>query len=331
MKYLPLVWAGLSRRWGRTLFTFFSIVVAFLLFGLLHGVSVGFDSLVNSMSDQRVRVQDRVSFTRWIPLAMRDQIERIPGVTAVAPVAYFGGYYQNPENQVGAYAVGIAAFFKLYPELELPASEKQAMLEDRTGVLVGADLAKRYGLKVGESLAIATPIWTHKDGSKAWNFKIAGIYRFKHDTPPANKVIMHYDYINQARSELTNMASQYIVGVAQAGSAERISRQIDALFQNSSAPTLAQPEKDWVRGQILRVGNIEFMVNAILGAVLPLKDLMRSLDPREFAQIHRSTIVRLAAVERVQRDVFGRCRAHLKDHSDVLTVRRTYLDRFKQM
>jgi DNA-binding LytR/AlgR family response regulator len=63
----------------------------------------------------------------------------------------------------------------------------------------------------------------------------------------------------------------------------------------------------------------------------PLKELLHSLDPTDFAQIHRSTIVNLAAIERLERDVLGRCLVHLKDHADVLPVSRTFVDRFKQM
>jgi putative ABC transport system permease protein len=41
MKYLPLIWAGLWRKKLRTMFTFLSILVAFVLFGVLQGVYAG--------------------------------------------------------------------------------------------------------------------------------------------------------------------------------------------------------------------------------------------------------------------------------------------------
>jgi DNA-binding LytR/AlgR family response regulator len=63
----------------------------------------------------------------------------------------------------------------------------------------------------------------------------------------------------------------------------------------------------------------------------PLKDLLGQIDPAQFAQIHRGTIVNLRAVARVERDVLGRSLIHLKDHKDVLQVSRAYGGRFKQM
>jgi DNA-binding LytR/AlgR family response regulator len=63
----------------------------------------------------------------------------------------------------------------------------------------------------------------------------------------------------------------------------------------------------------------------------PLKDLLQKLDPVQFVQIHRATIVNLKAVARVERDVLGRSLIHLKDHEGVLPVSRAYAARFKQM
>jgi len=42
MKYFPLIWATLWRKKTRTLFTLLSIVIAFLLFGMLETVDYAF-------------------------------------------------------------------------------------------------------------------------------------------------------------------------------------------------------------------------------------------------------------------------------------------------
>ena len=62
-----------------------------------------------------------------------------------------------------------------------------------------------------------------------------------------------------------------------------------------------------------------------------LRELTQRLDPEQFAQIHRSAIVNLQSVERLERDVLGRSTIHLKNHSDVLAVSRAYLPRLRQM
>ncbi len=268
MKYLPLVWAALFRSRLRTLLTFLSIVVAFLLFGMLHGVTGAIDAVIHSMSDTRLRIVNRMGFTRWMPIALRDKVEQIPGVTAVAAYGYFGGYFQDPRNGVGGGALDMAPLFKIYPELVLPADQRAAILRTRTGAIVGADLASRYGWKLGDRITVGTPIWQHPDGSRNWAFTIVGIYRYKGGSAlPADELWMNYDYFANAGGE-KDEASMFIVGIKDPASADRISREIDDLFRNSATPTLTQPEKTWEQASIRRTGNIRFIVNAIIGAVL---------------------------------------------------------------
>jgi len=63
----------------------------------------------------------------------------------------------------------------------------------------------------------------------------------------------------------------------------------------------------------------------------PIKELFEELDPDAFWQIHRSTIVNLRAVLRVERDMRDQPLILLKDRAEKLTVSRTFASRFKSM
>jgi DNA-binding LytR/AlgR family response regulator len=63
----------------------------------------------------------------------------------------------------------------------------------------------------------------------------------------------------------------------------------------------------------------------------PIKDLLEELDPDEFWQIHRSTVVRVEAIEQVSRDFRGRQLVHVNGRADKLEVSRTFSHLFKQM
>ena len=63
----------------------------------------------------------------------------------------------------------------------------------------------------------------------------------------------------------------------------------------------------------------------------PIKELIDELDPDEFWQIHRSTVVRVDAVEQVSRDFRGRQIVHVKGSAEKLEVSRTFNHLFKQM
>ena len=63
----------------------------------------------------------------------------------------------------------------------------------------------------------------------------------------------------------------------------------------------------------------------------PIKELIEELDPDEFWQIHRSTVVRVDAVEQVSRDFRGHQIVHVKGSDQKLEVSRTFNHLFKQM
>ena len=63
----------------------------------------------------------------------------------------------------------------------------------------------------------------------------------------------------------------------------------------------------------------------------PIKELIDELDPDEFWQIHRATVVRVEAVEQVSRNFRGNQIVHVKGSDERLEVSRTFNHRFKQM
>jgi DNA-binding LytR/AlgR family response regulator len=63
----------------------------------------------------------------------------------------------------------------------------------------------------------------------------------------------------------------------------------------------------------------------------PIKELIDELDPNEFWQIHRSTVVRVDAVEQVSRNFRGNQVVQVKGSDEKLEVSRTFNHLFKQM
>ena len=63
----------------------------------------------------------------------------------------------------------------------------------------------------------------------------------------------------------------------------------------------------------------------------PIKELVDELDPQQFWQIHRSTLVNVKAIAEVTRDFRGRQIVSVKGHSEKLEVSRSYTGLFKGM
>lgn len=271
MKYLSLVWAGLWRKRMRTVLTGLSVAVAFVLFGILSGVTSTIDSAINSMGEERLRTMSRVNLLEAIPLSHMAQIERVPGVKKVSFYTIFFGYYQEPKNDISVGALDIERFLDTYPEIVLPADQREAMKRTRTGAIVGRDLAEEHGWQIGDTVPIRSQRWVRKDGSDDWTFQIVGIYDFNSELSnlgAANEVYIHYDYFDEARANGNGTVHMYFVTVDDPSRSAEISEQIDALFANSSNETTTQSEKEWIRAQVNQVGDIQLFVNYIIFAVL---------------------------------------------------------------
>jgi DNA-binding LytR/AlgR family response regulator len=63
----------------------------------------------------------------------------------------------------------------------------------------------------------------------------------------------------------------------------------------------------------------------------PLKELSSELDPEQFWQIHRSTIVNVNSITGVSRELSGRLVVKLKSRTEILPVSQQFAHRFRQM
>ena len=63
----------------------------------------------------------------------------------------------------------------------------------------------------------------------------------------------------------------------------------------------------------------------------PIQDLASQLDPAQFWQVHRSTIVNLRHVTGTRRDALSRLHVRIRDHDRELRVSRAYVHLFKGM
>ena len=264
MKYLPLVLAGLWRKPTRTIFTFLSIVVAFILFGILAGLDSGFDHILQTSRLDRLFVDPR--FGGLTPLAYADQIARVPGVTVVAPRMGLLGYYQDPKNRMGIVMTD-GRFFASRPELTATREQIAALDRDRTGAIITVFLAREYGWKVGDKIPFISNVAT-SDGSQTWTFDILAIVDDADSPGEAGFFIGNYNYLDQRRIKDKSTVDRFLVRIGDPGHATGTSRAIDRLFANSPAPTRTESEKTSFQSGLRSLGDISFMTHAVIGAVL---------------------------------------------------------------
>jgi len=127
----------------------------------------------------------------------------------------------------------------------------------------------------------------------------------------------------------------------------KLAAKLDGAAVDGQAPA-AKPYLQWIQasmGQQLRmipVADVLFFMSdekytrvqtesyeALIRK--PIKELIEELDPEQFWQIHRSTIVNAKAIAGVTRDFRGRQLVQLKNFPEKLEVSRSFTHLFKQM
>lgn len=269
MKYFMLIWAGLWRKKARTIFTMLSVIVAFLLFGLLQGINVGMNNVVSNLNVNRLFISNKYSMVEGMPVANGNRIASVPGVTAVSHLTYFGGFYQESKNAIGVFAADVPVLFQLYKEFKIPKEQVEAMRTTRTGALITRNLAEQYGWKIGDKVPIGTSIWTSKEGRNDYQFDIVGIFDLTGAgaTGPSSFYI-NFDYFDEARRFGNGVVHYFIASIDDPHRADAIIKEIDGLFANSRDETKTQTEQAFAASQLKQVADINFIVNSIVGAVL---------------------------------------------------------------
>ena len=269
MRYLPLLWAGLFRRKTRTVLTLASILVAFLLFGMLQAVQTAFESGADAADAKRLLTTARYSIIEPLPMAHLKVIERVPGVVGVASADWFGAKYQNESNAFPVFAVDPARYLAMYPEFTIDPAQREAFARTRTGAVAGQRLVDRYGWRIGQKLPLASEIHAKTDGSLNWEFDLVGVIDAEDPAVRGNTdvVLINVAHFDEARQLGRGKTGWYVERIADSEQARAISAEIDRLFANSPDETKTAPEKEFAVGFAKQIGDIGAVVTRILIAV----------------------------------------------------------------
>lgn len=268
MNYFSLIWAQLFRSKTRTLLTLFSVIVAFLLFGMLDAVRASFTHGSSIDGANRLVVTSRLSFMQSLPLSLLSKIESVNGVREVSYAMWFGGVYRDQKNFFPSFSVS-PNYFHVLERMQLPPAQLKAFVETRSGAIVGESLANRYGWKIGDTIPLQATIFP-RGGSNDWPLQLVGIFRSQDRTIASseeNQLLMNWSYFDEANDYIKGKVSWYVLTLEDPAQATQVARAIDALSANSDHETLSQTESSWQQSFVKQFGDIGMIVSAIMAAV----------------------------------------------------------------
>jgi putative ABC transport system permease protein len=268
MSWVSFVWANLTRRKLRLVFTLLSIILAFLMFGMLDALRTSLSQAVNLTGADRLITLSKVSIIDSFPISHYEKTRAIDGVSAVVHLNWFGGVYKDQKMQIPVFPMNVEEFFVVYPEVKITPEEFAAWKADRQGIVVGKALAEREGIKKGDRIPLKSSIFRRQNGSDTWEFNVVAIYTVENSAGWDNQSAMfHYEYYNESLQFAQDQIGWMTVKVKDPAQAEDVAKRIDALFANSADETKTGTEKAFTKMFMEQIGNIGKILIAVVFAV----------------------------------------------------------------
>ncbi len=267
MKFLKLLLKNLFRNKLRTTLTVAGIMVMIFLVAFLLTVLFELTSPPETPeSALRLITRHKISLFNSIPYAYREKIAKVEGVEAVIGSMWFGGVYKDKGNFFANFAVDTDGFFTVNPDLKVPEDQKEAWINDRGGCLVGNNLAKRFGWKVGDTVFLKGSLFPFDV-----KLTVRAIYSGGGDD--GSTLFFNWQYFNEGikkafQGRANDFTGTFSMRVESPEQVPLVAEKVDNLFKNTTVPTKTETEKAFVLGFISMLGNVRLLITSICSAVI---------------------------------------------------------------
>jgi putative ABC transport system permease protein len=271
MELIRLLIRNTLRHKLRSLLTILGVAVAVTAFALLRTVVTAWYAGVEASAANRLITRHAVSFVFPLPLAYRERIAKVPGVSLVTHAVWFSGVYIDKDQFFARLAVDSDTFFEVYPEFVIDKEQFAAFKRERNACIIGVDIANRYNLKIGDIMPIEGDVFPGP-----WEFVVRGIYYPRDQTTDPATMMFHYKYVEErVRQEMPDRAGEvgwYIVKINDPETSAMTSEEIDKQFANSRAETKTETERAFQQGFLSAASAIITAMNimsfVIIGIIL---------------------------------------------------------------
>lgn len=268
MTFGRFIWKNGTRNKRRTILTVLSVALTlFVLMPLVTFINE-LDRRLEETNSSRLVTRHAVIWIFPIPERYRMQIEKIPGIVANTPLTYYGGIYvDRKQTDFAQYSCDPKTLFDVFPELKIPAEQKQDFINGPTAVVVGRSKADKHGWKIGDRINLKGAVIPVD-----LELTVKGI--FSGSANEESNIYFHHAYLNQAVEAQLGLSgglgevSTYWIRADAAESVPRISQAIDEMFANSDKPTRTETEKSFQMSFVSLLGNIKYLIASISGLII---------------------------------------------------------------
>ena len=208
----------------------------------------------------------------------------------MAAANWFGGVYKDdPSLFFPRFAIQAERFLDINPRYVIQPEEREAFLRERTACLVGVGSAKRFGWKIGDQVQLKGDIFPGE-----WTFVVRGIYTVARAADDDTQLLFHWEYLNERVKEMSpenaDQAGWFASLIDSPNNAPRIAKDIDQIFENSSAESMTETEAAFQMGFVKMMGDIELILT-VIGIAVFFAMLMVAMNTIMMSATERTTEV----------------------------------------
>ncbi len=266
MRFVSLIVKSGLRNRRRSFLAISSIAVSLCLLGVLLSVyRAMFYGEATPAQALRLVTRHRVGLGQALPVSYERRIAQVPGVKQVMIWQWFGGVYKDQRdtrNFFARFGCQPNRLREMRPEYAMPDDQWKAFTSDRRAAIVSRKTANDLKLHIGDRVTLVGDIFP-----VTLELHLVGIF-----DDPANEQTLYYnnEYVNESLpvgSGQRDIAGTFQVLADSAGVVPRIAQAIDALYENSPAPTKTETEQQFALSFASFLGNLKLFLVAICGAI----------------------------------------------------------------
>ena len=224
------------RNRTRSFLTMFGVATGMFLFSTIETMQESLKNATEFTAGDTVLVVYRENrfcpSTSRLPEYYKKEIEGINGVASVIPVQIVVNNCGTSLDIVVFRGIPTKQIDILSGEMEVLKGSIDQWVQTEDGALVGANLAQRRQLKVGDSFDAA-----------GVTVKVSGIIRSSESSQDDNVAYLHLPFLQQASRIGLGIVTQFIVKVKDSSLLDSVAHQVDERFKTEAEPTRTTPEK----------------------------------------------------------------------------------------
>ncbi len=266
MKFLSLILKNVFRKKTRTILTIGSIILPLLVICIMGSFLKALDAPdpAETKGMFRIVTRHKVGLTSDLPLSYAQRIRQLNGALGVTTFDWFGGVYidNSARNFFARFAVEPETFLQVFDDARVTRGSIEDWMSDRAGALAGEDLMKKFGWKLGDQVVLVGDIYP-----VTLQLTIKAVYGVSYGG--SDGLFFNRKYLEEALPSFEGTVGTIWIKCADADAANRLSNEIDQMFDNSPYPTKTESEKAFQMGFVSMLGNVKLLLTS-LGVIIVL-------------------------------------------------------------